>query len=82
MTLQPMPGLWNSSGGPADEESLPVKRLPTCEFCLDRADHYEDTIRCSRKSYLCGRHRGQYGRGMANGKGWRLVVMPETACHA
>ena len=63
--------------GSPNESSMSVVRLPTCEYCLDRAEYYGDTTR-GRKGNMCVRHFRQYGCGVGRGKGWHLVVMPES----
>jgi hypothetical protein len=54
-------------------DTIAVHRLPTCEFCLDRAEYAGQTA-FRKQVFMCTRHFRQHGRGVGNGLGYRLVV--------
>jgi hypothetical protein len=62
--------------GSRDGVTLSVPRLPTCEFCLDRAE-YQGQTSFRKQAYMCARHFRQHGRGVGDGLGYRLVVLSE-----
>ncbi len=61
------------AAGTEDGSTYGTLRLPTCEFCLDRAE-FEGQTTYKRRSYMCARHFRQHGRGLENGMGRRLLT--------
>jgi hypothetical protein len=57
-------------------DTMVVHRLPTCEYCLDRAE-YSGQTSFRKEAYMCARHFRQHGRGLGHGLGYRLVTSPD-----
>ena len=64
------------AGGNGDGIGIGVTRLPTCEYCLDRAE-YQGLTTFRRQSFMCARHFRQHGQGLGAGRGFPLVAMPD-----